>query len=97
MDYADGLKDLLVRKINRAEQELVQLKMDYCRFVFGLTHRSRVQNAQGIFLVRAVDVESMQRTADGFTRPHVSGVPATAAADVEPIELGDAWTLIGEA
>ena len=42
MDYANSVQTVLLRKIQKAEQDLVQLKLDYCRFIFGLTHRTRV-------------------------------------------------------
>ena len=57
MDYGDSVHGLLLRKIQKAEQELLQLKMDYCRFIFGLSHRSRVLVDGRAFLVRSVDID----------------------------------------
>ena len=42
MDYGDSVQKVLLRKIQKAEQDLLQLKLDYCRFIFGLSHRTRV-------------------------------------------------------
>ena len=49
MDYGESVQKVLLRKIRKAEQDLAQLKLDYCRFVFGLTHRARVQAALHIW------------------------------------------------
>lgn len=73
MDYANSVQTVLLRKIQKAEQDLVQLKLDYCRFIFGLTHRTRVISGGKVYLVRSVDVESMERLEDGtFSRPSIS-------------------------
>ncbi len=70
MDYGESVQKVLLRKILKAEQDLLQLKLDYCHFVFGLTHRARVNAGGKSWLVRSVDVDSMQHTDDGgFTRP----------------------------
>lgn len=94
MHYADSLQDVLLRKIQKAEQEVLQLKLDYCRFVFGLTHRSRVVHEGTVYRVCAVDVATMERQEDGrFTRPEISGVPLGADVGSAPIALGTGWTL----
>jgi hypothetical protein len=73
MDYANSVQTVLLRKIQKAEQDLVQLKLDYCRFIFGLTHRTRVVSGGNVYLVRSVDVDSMERQEDGtFSRPAIS-------------------------
>jgi len=97
MEYADGLKDVLIRKINKTEKSLYGLKLDYCRFVYGLSHRSKVTYDQVVYQVRSVDLDSMVRTEDGeWTRPSVSGVRITPKAgsrhsDLE--HLGQNWEL----
>lgn len=92
MDYANSVQKVLIRKIQKAEQDLVQLKLDYCRFIFGLTHRSRVISGGKTYLVRAVDVDSMQRQEDGsFSRPAISGIPAGSSGNVSPVTLGTQW------
>ena len=74
-NYAEGLREVLIRKINKAERDLHQLKLDYCRFVYGITHRSRVAAQDGIYLVRAVDLDSMNRLETGeWSKPRLSGV-----------------------
>ena len=76
LDYANGVKDVLIRKINKAERELEQLKLDYCRFVYGLSHRTIVMANGRQFQVRNVDLKSMRRLDSGeWSRPVVSGVP----------------------
>ncbi|MDX1634094.1 MAG: hypothetical protein R3280_05635 [Marinobacter sp.] len=97
MQYADSVQQVLIRKINRAEQDLVQLKLDYCRFIYGLTHRSQVEVNGEVYQVRSVDVDTMVRREDGsLEKPELAGSPvgADASAEVEP--LGRDWTLIGE-
>lgn len=37
MDYAASLRQVLIRKITRAERDLDQLKLDYCHFVYGIS------------------------------------------------------------
>lgn len=97
MDYADGVHQVLLRKISKAEQDLMQLKLDYCRFIFGLTHRSLV-NAKGqVWQVQSVDVDSMIREeSGGFSRPALTGVPQGSAPGVEPVALGNDWMVIAE-
>ena len=94
MEYGESVQKVLIRKIRKAEQDLAQLKLDYCRFVFGLTHRARVVSEGTTYLVLSVDVESMLTTEDGaFTRPAVSGVPADKPDQVAPVQLGTDWAL----
>lgn len=94
MDYGDSVQKVLLRKICKAEQDLVQLKLDYCRFVFGLTHRVTVSANGQSWVVRAVDVESMSYTEDGeLTKPVVTGTPANADSGMEAVNLGNDWTL----
>ncbi len=99
MDYADGLKDVLIRKINKAERGLNSLKLDYCRFVFGLTHRSKVTYDSVIYQVRSVDLDSMVRNDDGgWSRPIVYGArlgpgQMQAAKDADVVDLGRHWEL----
>ena len=94
MDYGDSVHGLLLSKIQKAEQELLQLKMDYCRFIFGLSHRSRVLVDGRAFLVRSVDIDSMTRLENGhFSRPAISAVPIDAPETAEPVELGTDWAL----
>ncbi|SDW66172.1 hypothetical protein SAMN04487960_103410 [Marinobacter mobilis] len=96
MDYADGIKNVLLRKIHKAEQDLLQLKLDYCRFVYGLSHRSRVQAHGREYQVNSVDVASMTRQPDGsFSRPEVIGVPVGPTDTGEAVQIGCNWTLIG--
>lgn len=93
MQYADSVQQVLIRKINRAEQDLVQLKLDYCRFIFGLTHRSQVEVDGDVYQVRSVDVDTMARREDGsFEKPELAG--SLAGAEIRP--LGRAWALVGE-
>ena len=61
MDYGDSVHKVLLRKIQKAEQDLLQLKLDYCRFIFGLSHRARVTSNGNSYVVRSVDVETMER------------------------------------
>ncbi|MBW7469885.1 hypothetical protein [Marinobacter sp. F4218] len=94
MDYGDSVQKVLLRKIRKAEQDLLQLKLDYCRFVFGLTHRARVVSDGTVYLVRSVDVESMKNTEEGgFTRPAIAGMPINQADTGESIQLGTNWEL----
>ena|SRR5690606_35716531 len=75
MNYAEGLREVLIRKINRAERDLHQLKLDYCRFVYGISHRSRVASQDGVYQVKAVDLDSMCRLDTGeWSKPRISGV-----------------------
>lgn len=97
MQYADSVQQVLIRKINRAEQDLVQLKLDYCRFIFGLTHRSQVEVEGLVYQVRSVDVDTMARREDGsFEKPELKGSPAGNESGGEIRPLGRAWTLVGE-
>ncbi|MCM0612019.1 hypothetical protein KFJ24_05955 [Marinobacter sediminum] len=94
MDYGDSVQKVLLRKIRKAEQDLVQLKLDYCRFVFGLTHRARVVSGGNTYMVRSVDVESMENTDDGgFSRPAIDGTPADQPDHTESVSLGSDWEL----
>lgn len=94
MEYGESVQKVLVRKIRKAEQNLMQLKLDYCRFVFGLTHRAKVESGGIAYLVLSVDIESMISTEEGaFSRPAVSGVPADKPDQAEPVHLGTDWTL----
>ena len=93
MDYGDSVQKVLLRKIQKAEQDLVQLKLDYCRFIYGLTHRSRVSLDGTTYFVRSVDVDSMERNDDGsFGKPQVSGVMDETGGDLK--DLGRNWTLV---
>jgi len=75
MNYAEGLREVLIRKINKAERDLHQLKLDYCRFVYGISHRSRVTADDGVYLVKSVDLDSMSRLDTGeWSKPRISGV-----------------------
>ncbi|TBW49510.1 hypothetical protein EZI54_19520 [Marinobacter halodurans] len=92
MDYADSVQKVLLRKINKAEQDLMQLKLDYCRFIFGLTHRSQVIVGETHYSVHSVDLDSMTRQEDGsLNRPVVWGVPEGAHPDIAPLNLGTEW------
>ena len=94
MDYGDSVQKVLLRKIQKAEQDLLQLKLDYCRFIFGLTHRSRVECDGKSYIVRSVDVDSMERQEDdSFSRPAITGAPADAPETAEAQDLGTRWTL----
>lgn len=94
MDYGESVQNVLLRKIRKAEQDLMQLKLDYCRFVFGLTHRARVNAGGRTWLVRSVDIDSMTRTDDGnFTRPVIAGSPIDDEAGRETVNLGTGWEL----
>lgn len=94
MDYGDSVQKVLLRKIQKAEQDLIQLKLDYCRFVFGLTHRAHVISGGKTWLVRSVDVETMTWDEQGtFTRPAITGAPLEDENTSEPTPLGNQWTL----
>ena len=97
MEYADGLKDVLIRKINKTEKNLHDLKLDYCRFVYGLSHRSKVIYDQVVYQVRFVDLDTMTRDQDGgWSRPEISGArfnPNEDALDAEMVHLGANWEL----
>jgi hypothetical protein len=94
MDYGASVQKVLLRKIRKAEQDLAQLKLDYCRFVFGLTHRARVVSDKTVYIVCSVDVESMDNTEDNdFTRPSIMGTPADQPDYQAPIPLGTDWAL----
>ena len=94
MDYGDSVQKVLLRKIQKAEQDLVQLKLDYCRFVFGLTHRSKVTLDGTTYLVRSVDVDSMKWNEDGnFSKPEISGIAEGSDDEADVKILGDNWTL----
>lgn len=94
MDYGDSVQKVLLRKIQKAEQDLLQLKLDYCRFIFGLSHSTRVISNGASYVVRSVDVESMERLDDGsFSRPEVAGSPADNPDTADTVNLGVDWTL----
>ena len=97
MDYADGLKDVLIRKINKTEKNLYGLKLDYCRFVYGISYRSKVVYDQVLYQVRSVNLDSMTRSEQGeWSRPEVSAVRASEAGasdQSEVINLGRSWEL----
>jgi hypothetical protein len=100
MEYADSLRKVLIRKITKAERDLAQIKLDYCRFVFGLSHRARVRVDGQLFLVRAVDVDSMPRLENGeFGKPAISGVPLGmngVVGDSALVALGKDWQTVPE-
>ncbi|UZE94610.1 hypothetical protein [Alkalimarinus alittae] len=98
MDYTESLRGVLVRKINKAERDLQQLKLDYCRFVYGISHRSKVACDESVYLVKAVDLDSMVRNEEGeWSKPQVSGV--LLDSDFNPvgggvIQIGKRWDLV---
>ncbi len=95
MDYGESVQKVLLRKIQKAEQDLVQLRLDYCRFIFGLTHRSKVISNGVTYMVRSVDVESMQRHEDGsLGKPDVSGIAEGSGNEADIRALGDSWELL---
>lgn len=100
MDYADGIKQVLLRKIHKAERDLLQLKLDYCRFVYGLNHRALVQVQGREFQVSSVDVDSMRLLPDGsFSRPEVIGLPVDQSDQPDQaraVPVGCEWTLVRE-
>ena len=96
MDYAEGLKNVLIQKINKTEKSLYSLKLDYCRFVFGLSHRSKVIYDQVVYQVRSVNLDSMIRSDSGeWSRPEISAVRLVdnRPTDDEIVELGQNWEL----
>ena len=96
MDYADGLKNVLIQKINKTEKSLYSLKLDYCRFVYGLSHRSKVMYDQVVYQVRSVNLDSMDRSDGGeWSRPEITAVRLkdNLALDDESIDLGQNWEL----
>lgn len=98
MQYADSLRKVLIRKITKAERDLAQLKLDYCRFVFGLSHRSQVKVKGKLYLVRTVDVDTMDRVEGGeFSKPAIAGVPVGSKnAETELRQLGKNWVVVTE-
>lgn len=98
MDYVESLRSVLVRKINKAERDLQQLKLDYCRFVYGITHRSKVSYNENIYLVKAVDLDSMERNETGeWSKPQISGVLLDGneqPVGEEVVRIGTQWDLI---
>lgn len=95
MDYGDSVQKVLLRKIQKAEQDLVQLKLDYCRFIFGLTHRSKVSCDGAVYNVRSVDVDSMERQEDGaFDKPAISGIPESSNDEADVRSLGKGWEML---
>lgn len=97
MEYADGLKNVLIQKINKTEKNLYSLKLDYCRFVYGISHRSKVIYDQVLYQVRSVNLDSMTRSDQGeWSRPEVSAVRVADIGKVdkaESINLGRNWEL----
>jgi len=97
MDYADGLKNVLIQKINKTEKNLYSLKLDYCRFVYGLSHRSKIMYDQVVYQVRSVDLDSMDRSEQGeWSRPEISAVRLDHGSinnTEEIINLGRNWEL----
>ena len=97
MNYSDGLKNVLIQKINKTEKSLYGLKLDYCRFVYGLSHRSKVIYDQVVYQVRSVDLDSMNRSDQGaWSRPGISAVRLDEnhnSLQGESIELGQNWEL----
>ncbi|MDI9245414.1 hypothetical protein [Marinobacter sp. CHS3-4] len=94
MDYGDSVQKVLLRKIQKAEQDLMQLKLDYCRFIFGLNHRSKVVSNGVTYQVRSVEVDSMTRNEDGsFGKPEVSGVVDGSEGTGKVTSLGKDWEL----
>lgn len=97
MDYTESLRGVLVRKINKAERDLQQLKLDYCRFVFGISHRSKVTSNESVYLVKAVDLDSMVRNESGeWSKPQVSGVLLDSSLNPvggDVIQIGTQWEL----
>ncbi|HTN35317.1 MAG TPA: hypothetical protein VL091_15020 [Marinobacter sp.] len=94
MDYGASVQKVLLRKIRKAEQDLAQLKLDYCRFVFGLSHRVRIISDGKVYIVCSVDVESMKNTEeDTFSRPAVTATPADQPNYQAPVSLGTEWVL----
>lgn len=97
MDYSDGLKSVLIQKINKTEKSLFGLKLDYCRFVYGISHRSRVIYDQVVYQVRSVDLDSMTRCEKGeWSRPVISAIPVDknySSLEGEAVDLGRNWEL----
>jgi hypothetical protein len=98
MDYGESLRQVLIRKINKAERDLYQLKMDYCRFVFGISHRSKVSLGDTIYQVKSVDLDSMVRSETGeWSKPRVSGVAVSSDANAttnDVVQVGSDWELV---
>jgi len=97
MNYSDGLKNVSIQKISKTEKSLYGLKLDYCRFVYGLSHRTKVIYDQVIYQVRSVDLDSMDRGEQGeWSRPDISAVRLDDNHNLlqgEAIELGQNWEL----
>jgi len=96
MDYTDGLKNVLIQKINKTEKNLYSLKLDYCRFVYGLSHRSKVMYDQVIYQVRSVNLDTMNRGNQGeWSRPDIFAVrlDASHTKTNEIVSLGQNWEL----
>ncbi len=97
MEYADGLKSVLIQKINKTEKNLYNLKLDYCRFVYGISHRSKVVYDQVLYQVRSVDLDSMERSEQGeWSRPEISAVRLQDLGSPEQndlVNLGKNWEL----
>ena len=97
MEYADGLKNVLIQKINKTEKNLYSLKLDYCRFVYGISHRSKIIYDHVVYQVRSVNLESMIRSEKGeWSRPEISAMRMLETGTVdqsELINLGRNWEL----
>lgn len=97
MEYTDGLKNVLIQKINKTEKSLYSLKLDYCRFVYGISHRSKVIYDQVLYQVRSVDLDSMSRSEQGeWSRPEIAAVRVSDIGNPEQTELinlGRNWDL----
>ena len=97
--YADGVKSLLLRKIRKTEQELVQLKMDYCRFIFGLSFGALVVSNGKLYVVDQVETETMQLLdTDEWSRPALQARPVDALAVSKkqlsaPVQLPPDWEI----
>ncbi len=100
VDYGEHLKTALIRKINKAERELYQLKLDYCRFVYGISHRSKVSLDDAAFQVKSVDLDSMERNEEGdWTKPNISGVRLDnqmQPLNAEIVALGQDWSVLSQ-
>ncbi|PSF12135.1 hypothetical protein C7H09_04445 [Marinobacter fuscus] len=95
MEYGESVQKVLLRKIQKAEQDLQQLKLDYCRFVFGLGHRACVRANGRVWWVRSVDVTSMAYADDGgFSRPAIHGAPLDEPDNAAAVvDLGTDWVV----
>ena len=97
-EYASGLKDVLIRKINKTERNLVSLKLDYCRFIYGLSNRSKVLYDGVVYQVVSLNLDIMDRSESGdWSKPGVMAIKyqqGRRLGDVsqdEMIDLGQHW------